>query len=658
MQASFTTRASIPSKPWPAFEPGVLVVRRVSEIRLPGPVHPLQPDLCGDRPLVGRRARGGALTLASQAALLACAWVLARTVMPVPMAVLGLGLLIAVPGDYGSGRIFTCMESFLTPRMAAEALSLAGLAAALQHSKRTATLLMAGAALLHPHHGHGRHRRALLAVRGRTPARHGGVAAAAVAAWALASWAVPPGPLGRFDAEWLTWVEHRSPYLFLESWTIDDGARAAVTLVTLLVGLLVLPPPGRLLAKITLITCTSGLALTFGGCDLLHLVPVTQLQPWRWLWLGTVVSALLLPRRRPHALGDEPPGAGDLAAAALRLDFCRHSLRAGRRGNGAGAARGGAAPAGGRSPLGVPGFLGMLGHCRRLAAGVEPRVHRFALSRPQHSRMAAPGHELRSRRQRARGPVCGAWWLARRPAKRLGLAALAGARGGGLCRPDSVHLVPAGPSANYPPQLVAQFAGFRDLIPPGAEVAWLESPVGAWILLDRPSYLSVLQTSGLVFSLQGGPGIEAPIAALGPAIDPATFMDWEGAGTGMTLSRQQLRAACGSGEFAFLVSAADLGFGAGGGRAFERSTPGANPFVPLHRAGCSMRRKVLLDTVCPAASYVISSIQEAKKTRRTHVQWKDGIGHGRIGLLRETFRPDGAGPVQAGAPDRRIRATS
>ena len=40
-----------------------------------------------------------------------------------------LAVLLAIPGDYGAGRVFTCIEPFLTPRMAAEALVLFGLAA-------------------------------------------------------------------------------------------------------------------------------------------------------------------------------------------------------------------------------------------------------------------------------------------------------------------------------------------------------------------------------------------------------------------------------------------------------------------------------------------------------------------------------------------------
>lgn len=505
---------------------------------------------------LGVEPAAATLTLASQAALLACAWVLARTVLPVPIAVLSLGLLIALPGDYGAGRIFTCMESFLTPRMAAEALSLAGLAAALQHSKRAAVLLMAGAALLHPIMAMaGIVALYWLYVGGRRRIVVG--SAAAVAAWALASWALPPGPLGRFDAEWLTWVAHRSPYLFLESWTIDDASRAAVALVTLLAALRVLPPPAGLLAKITLISCASGLALTFGGCDLLHLVAVTQLQPWRWLWLGTVVSAMLLPAVARTLWGMNRPGRATLLLLLSAWIFAANPYAL-------------AAAATALVPLVVGQrlradeirwvFLGSVGMlviavAWRLASNFEftdsyyldPRIPvwlRRAMSFAHDG--GAPAALL-----------AGAWWMARRPAKG-GLAAL-GVLAAAACAVLAPHTWTRWTQREYPAQRVAQFAVFRSLIPAGAEVAWLDSPVAAWILLDRPNYLSVLQTSGLVFSIEGARELQRRSQALGPAIDPATFMDWESARTGMTLSREQLQAACKTGEFAFLVSAADLG---------------------------------------------------------------------------------------------------
>jgi hypothetical protein len=46
---------------------------------------------------------------------------------------------------------------------------------------------------------------------------------------------------------------------------------------------------------------------------------------------------------------------------------------------------------------------------------------------------------------------------------------------------------------------------------------------------------------------------------LSSAVAPSSFMSWANSGTGMNLSRQQLKQACDTSEFEFLVTAADLG---------------------------------------------------------------------------------------------------
>src|ERR1700678_2480316 len=51
---------------------------------------------------LGPEPAAAALTLTLQVALFACAWALARTVMPASLALLGVSVLIAVPGDYGA----------------------------------------------------------------------------------------------------------------------------------------------------------------------------------------------------------------------------------------------------------------------------------------------------------------------------------------------------------------------------------------------------------------------------------------------------------------------------------------------------------------------------------------------------------------------------
>src|SRR5262249_50042359 len=65
------------------------------------------------------------LSFLGQIGFLGCAWLLARSLMPARWALLAVGLLIALPSNYGVAHIFSYVESFLTPRQAAEALTLA-----------------------------------------------------------------------------------------------------------------------------------------------------------------------------------------------------------------------------------------------------------------------------------------------------------------------------------------------------------------------------------------------------------------------------------------------------------------------------------------------------------------------------------------------------
>jgi hypothetical protein len=137
----------------------------------------------------------------------------------------------------------------------------------------------------------------------------------------------------------------------------------------------------------------------------------------------------------------------------------------------------------------------------------------------------------------------------------------------------------------FPPQQLAGLSGFRERIPPGADVFWPESPVAVWVLLQRPSYLSVIQTSGMVFSRRSALELERRAQALGGAINPGSFMSWS-AGTGMTLSAQQLEQTCTTGEFQFLVTSRDLG---------------VNPVAEVPATSGSASRRIRLYR-CPAAA--------------------------------------------------------
>jgi hypothetical protein len=154
-----------------------------------------------------------------------------------------------------------------------------------------------------------------------------------------------------------------------------------------------------------------------------------------------------------------------------------------------------------------------------------------------------------------------AFWLARMRRGRTAALILVGALAGAGCVASFPQTWKSWTTREYPPQQLARFSGFRERIPPGADVFWPESPLAVWVLLQRPSYLSVIQTSGMVFSRRSALELERRADALGGAINPGSFMSWS-AGTAMRLSQQQLKQTCDTGAFEYLVTAADLGFAA------------------------------------------------------------------------------------------------
>ncbi len=108
------------------------------------------PTYAGVIALLGPESGAAAVTLLSQLALVACAWQLARRLMSLPLALIAIATLIALPGFYGADRVFTYIEPFLTPRMLAEALVLGSLAAESCERTRAAIALLAAALLIHP----------------------------------------------------------------------------------------------------------------------------------------------------------------------------------------------------------------------------------------------------------------------------------------------------------------------------------------------------------------------------------------------------------------------------------------------------------------------------------------------------------------------------
>src|SRR5581483_3373631 len=253
------------------------------------------PLYAGAIRLLGIEHAAALLTLLFQAAFVASAWLLARKLLPARLVWLAVALVIGTRGDYGTERVFTFMEDFITPRMAAEAWVLAGLTAMLAGRQVWTALCMVAAMLLHP----------LMGVAGLAfifclhvaipRPRLAAVVCVLGACLLIATAASPLGARLRFGHEWLELVQ-REGYLFVTEWDVRDGGRVVISATTLVVGALTLAPsPARSFCGAGLLLWALGIGFTLLGVDILHFAVIAQAQPWRCLWISSVVAVLLLP---------------------------------------------------------------------------------------------------------------------------------------------------------------------------------------------------------------------------------------------------------------------------------------------------------------------------------------------------------------------------
>jgi hypothetical protein len=447
---------------------------------------------------IGLEPAAALLTFASQLSLFVCAWLLARRFMSSLAATVGIALVSVVPGEYGALSVFHYLEGFITPRLPAEAFVLGALLAAMSQRYWMASFCAIAAMFLHPIMGAAG--AAMLVLTFLVPVRPKLtlVAAAVMLAASLAVLEVI-APRGRVDETWLPVIRATSSYLFVSSWSVTDWSRAIVPLGILALGWIA--GAATLLRRVcagSLAMVACGLAITLLYCDVLHASIFISLQAWRWLWLANVLAFVLAP-----AIGQDCWRRGDAGRAAVLLLASAWILR----GDATSlcivpAALACAAASAGWSERQY-GRAVLLGSCALLLiALVIDMSGRF-------SYVPAPNPHDPILVQQLRG-VCDdgvipgalviAVWLALRRSESVVrnsmLVAVAALAGGAL--------IPLGWRAwtqfHYTPTLAGKFVQWRAEIPVHAEVLWPDTPIGAWYLLERPSYLSGHQAAGAIFS--------------------------------------------------------------------------------------------------------------------------------------------------------------
>ena len=437
------------------------------------------------------------MTLVSQAALLGCAWLLGRRFMPPLAATLGVGLLAAVPGEYGFSDVFHIMENFITPRLPAEALAVGTLVAALSQRYWIAVCCVVGAMSLHPIIGSAAG--AILILTFVAPARPKLVAVAAcVALVAGVGVAMAVSPLGRLDGTWLYAVRMTSSYLFLGTWSSSDWSRIAVPLVILGLGALNgTTPLLRRICAAGLVMVACGLLITVIFSDLLHVSIFISAQTWRWLWLANTIAFVLAPR-----IAEDCWQRGTTGRIAILMLSSAWIFR-------------GTTPTLYVVPLvlacaAVPEGLtthrvwrlSFLASCviAGLALVLDVTDRFGSLPRIDVSLPVLPQklHAICSDGVLPGAVLIAAWLALRHAQSTLQVAALTVVAT--LTCGAAVYLRWQWTNAHYTSELASRFAPWRAAIPPGAEVLWPETPVGSWYLLERPNYWSPHQTAGAIFS--------------------------------------------------------------------------------------------------------------------------------------------------------------
>jgi hypothetical protein len=460
---------------------------------------------------LGLEPAAALLTFLSQLAFLAAAGLLTQKLMPARLALAALALLLLLPTHYGAQKIFSCFEGFVTPRLFAESLVLFAVSTWLEKRHLLSVALLMGAMLTHP-------------IMGLS-----GVALLATATLIIPHWRrwwllVLPALIAigtmavigtvpadwRLDDEWLAIVLTRAEYLWLGSWSIDEWGRVTTLAGTLAIEAWCLRGDMQRLAIAVFFSTGASMLLALIGGDLMRISIVIQAQPWRALWLATVISILLLPPLFIQCWQEAPLrrcGMALLAAAWL-------------------------------SPSENIGLLiapvALVAMCWRNSDSYDRRLRLLLLG--AYAILAiiivdATAVSLLTWRTGTYGfavsPVldvlrsvstggaiplivllasCRMVKFTRRPARPVLTVILVL-----LVAAVAVPTLKTWLNVRYDSDLKAAFAEWRSRIPPGSDVMWAadgtavgknDSATSTWLLLERPSYVSRIQGTTSLFSRQ------------------------------------------------------------------------------------------------------------------------------------------------------------
>lgn len=525
--------------------------------------------------LLGLESAARLLTLVCSAWFLAASWSFASAVVGRDTAWLTVAFLLIIAGDFGGSGVFRMLDPFLTARLPAEALIITALACHVREKPGLGFLLTLVALFIHP----------LMALPGllllvclRLPLPAGilGALGGVVATLAIALVAsfrpAASAALAVMDAPWLDVVRERSQFVFLQLWSIRDWDINAQPFICLgLTAISVEDQRIRKLCAAASLVGAAGLAVALIGGLNNPLALLVQGQAWRWLWMTVFIGAALVPTTARRVWSDDK--CGPLCTALLVSAWIL--------------------PAGGRMFCAILALIlwstrasissRLAVYCRWVAAAFTVGIVVWALvkSWPVVQPSTAPS-----------GPApSGALQGPSMPALRFLAVLLAVLVTKGLKpgRTMRMYMVVSSmlmalsictfPAAFSQSRTLAaasdsrEFADWENAIPPAGTV--LVAPmrdVGSfvWFTLERPNYLTLDQSSGVVFSRKTALEVRRRSEVLRPLMDP----DWKiltslrvEAGSGRKsaagirrLTPEKLTLVCADPQLGFVIAPEQVGF--------------------------------------------------------------------------------------------------
>jgi hypothetical protein len=516
------------------------------------------------------------LTIFFKVWLFAAAWAIAYEISNSRAAFVAIALLIIVVGTYGGYGVFRYAEDWLTARAMAEALIVSAIALHF-YGLRVAALLVAVLAFFaHP----------ILALPGLLVLASlwcslwiSFIAAVVTvtATFGLSLWVLDTPSnvrlLAVMDPEWLDMVRARSVFLFPHLWKASDWESNARPFLSLaIITMAASDKRVRKLCIAAMLIGATGLAVAAIAGTIGHIAILIQGQAWRWMWITSFVSVLLLAPAAATIYRDArcgpiaamllisgwvfPPANGTaFVALALFLWLLRERIDS-RTAVGLGWAA---------CALGliIAGWTTIDTWSTALAPAADLARDDFAIGRLRNVMgLQVPAFIL---------TLLLIYWIGK--SRSLGGAAL-------IFLPLGICIAFATPAALRDPKqngtraAVSEFDDWRMAIPAAANVYVApahNSAAFAWFTLQRPSYLTVDQSAGVVFSRATAMEIKRRSKVLIPVLRP----DWDPLAGGTVasgggnqsdhwaprpLTQEGLRSVCRDSKLDFVVARELVGF--------------------------------------------------------------------------------------------------